>query len=101
MRVRLLPIIVGLAIGFAVPAFAQEVNTVDPEVRQQIEAVTMKREEAYNKYDLAAWTAFYMPDATDIWSWLPDGGASVGRINQRGIDRDLRTAAQMHRAGLA
>jgi hypothetical protein len=31
--------LVGLAISFAVPAIAQEQSTVDPEVRQQIEAL--------------------------------------------------------------
>jgi hypothetical protein len=43
-----------LAISFAVPTLAQEQNTVDPEVRQQIEAVLMKLGEAYNKHDAAA-----------------------------------------------
>jgi hypothetical protein len=33
---RLLLALAGLAIGFAVPALAQEQNTVDPEVRQQM-----------------------------------------------------------------
>jgi ketosteroid isomerase-like protein len=57
-----------LAIGFALPGLAQEQNTVDPEVRQQIEAVTKRREEAYNKYDAAAYAAFYTQDAVDFWS---------------------------------
>jgi hypothetical protein len=39
-----------LAIGFVFPAIAREQKTVDPEVRQQIEASFMKLEEAYNKY---------------------------------------------------
>jgi len=38
MKVRLLLTLAGLAIGFAVPALAQEQNTVDPEVRRRIEA---------------------------------------------------------------
>jgi len=49
MKVRLLLTHAGLAIGFAVPALAQEQNTVDPEVRRQIEAVQMKFDEASNK----------------------------------------------------
>ena len=44
----------GLAIGFALPALAQEQNTVDPEVRQQIEAVIVKFDEAFNRRDAAA-----------------------------------------------
>jgi hypothetical protein len=39
---RLLVTLSGLAIGFALPVFAQEQNTVDAEVRQQIEAVISK-----------------------------------------------------------
>ena len=35
MKMRLLLALVGLAISFAVPTFAQEQNPVDPEVRQQ------------------------------------------------------------------
>jgi hypothetical protein len=42
MKIRLLFTLAGLAIGFAAPVLAQEQNTVDPEVRQQIEAVAMK-----------------------------------------------------------
>jgi uncharacterized protein (TIGR02246 family) len=78
MKMGLLPIIAGLAIGVAAPALAQEQNTVDPEVRQQIEAVTKRREEAYNKYDAAAWAASYTQDGIDVWSWLSEGGAAIG-----------------------
>jgi hypothetical protein len=34
MKIRLLSALAGLAIGFATPAFAQDQNTVDPEVCQ-------------------------------------------------------------------
>jgi hypothetical protein len=47
MKIRTVVTIVGLEIGFALPALGQEQNTVDPEVRQQIEAVTKRREDAY------------------------------------------------------
>ena len=52
-------------------------NTVDPEVRQEIEAVTKRREEAFNKHDAAAWSAFYTEFAIDVWS-LQAEGAAVG-----------------------
>jgi len=39
MKIRLLFTFAGLAISFATPTFAQEQNIIDPEVRQQIEAV--------------------------------------------------------------
>jgi hypothetical protein len=46
MKMRVLLTLAGLAIGFAVPALGQEQNTVDPEVRQQIEAALTKFDEA-------------------------------------------------------
>jgi mono/diheme cytochrome c family protein len=42
MKIRLLLALEGSAIGFAAPSLAQQQNTVDPEVHQQIEAVLMK-----------------------------------------------------------
>ncbi len=61
MEIRLLLTLVGLAIGFILPTFAQEKNTVDPQVRQQIEAVFMKFQEAYKKHDAAAMAALHTP----------------------------------------
>jgi hypothetical protein len=51
MKMPFILTVAGLAIGFALPGLAQEQDTVAAEVRQQIEAVTTRREEAYNKYD--------------------------------------------------
>jgi hypothetical protein len=75
MKIRSLLVLVGLAISFAMPAIAQVQNTVDPEVRQQIEAAFMKYHEAYNRYDAAAVAAFYTLDAIE---WLGDTGLAVG-----------------------
>jgi hypothetical protein len=36
MKMRLLPALAALAIGFVVPVLAQEQNTVDPEVRVRL-----------------------------------------------------------------
>ena len=47
MRYLLLPL-AGLVSTYALPTFGQEQNTVDPEVRQQIEALLAKGDEAYN-----------------------------------------------------
>ena len=55
MKMRLAVALVGLAIGFALPTFAQEQNTVDPEVRQQIEALLVKADEAYNNTTRLLW----------------------------------------------
>jgi ketosteroid isomerase-like protein len=75
---RLLVTLAGLAIGFAVPVLAQEQNTVDPEVRQQIEATMAKQDEAFNKNDAAGCTADYTQDAVEVWEWETAGGAAVG-----------------------
>ena len=87
---RFLPTLVGLALGFAVPVLAQEQNTVDPEVRQQIEAVVMKYEEAYNKSDAAGCAALYSQDGLSVVSWESAGGATSG---QQAIEK--RAAAML------
>ena len=76
MKIRLLFTLAALAIGLATPALAQLQNTVDPEVRQQIEAVTKRMEEVYNKHDAAAYAAFYTEFAIDVWSF--QAGAADG-----------------------
>jgi hypothetical protein len=60
MKIHLLIALVGLAISFALPTFAQEQSAVDPETRQEIEAVAMQSVEAYNKHDAAAIAALYL-----------------------------------------
>jgi uncharacterized protein (TIGR02246 family) len=82
MKKRLLYALVGLAIGFAVPTFAQEQNTVDPEVRQQIEALLMKFGEAFNKHDPAAIAALYTQNAIRLESWW-----SEGALGQQAIEK--------------
>jgi uncharacterized protein (TIGR02246 family) len=79
MKVRLLLTLAGLAIGFAVPVPAQEKNTVDPEVLQQIEAVYMKYDEAYNKNDVAAMAALFTQDALQVWQGASEGGTASGQ----------------------
>jgi ketosteroid isomerase-like protein len=78
MKIRL-PALVGLAIGFAVPVLAQEKNTVDPDVRQQIEAVHMKFDEACNKHDAAAVAALFTQDAVQVWQGWPGGAEASGQ----------------------
>jgi ketosteroid isomerase-like protein len=77
MKPGLLFTLAALAIGLATPALAQLQDTVDPEVRQEIEAVTKRREEAFNKHDAAACSAFYTEFAIDVPK-LRAEGAAVG-----------------------
>ena len=62
MKMRLVVALVGLAIGFAVPTFAQQRDTVDAKTAQQIRALAMKYDEAFNNHDPAAVAALYTED---------------------------------------
>jgi hypothetical protein len=78
MKMSLLLTLAVFAIGFGVPALAQEQNTVDPEVRQQIEAVLIKFDEAFNKNDAAAIAALYTADAAEVFEKDAAGGSACG-----------------------
>jgi ketosteroid isomerase-like protein len=88
MKIRLLGALVGLAISFALSTFAQQRDSVDPEVRNQIEAALKMREEAINKSDAAAVAALYTLDAASIRSWESEGGLASG---QQAIEKRYAT----------
>jgi uncharacterized protein (TIGR02246 family) len=71
--------LLGLAIGLSVPGLAQEQNTVDPEVRRQIEALIVKFDEAYNRSDAVAIADLFTPDAVQVWEWESAGGVASGQ----------------------
>jgi hypothetical protein len=54
MKIRLVVAQVGLAISFALPTFAQQTKTPDPQLRQRLEAVIKKHTDAFDKNDAAA-----------------------------------------------
>jgi uncharacterized protein (TIGR02246 family) len=86
MKMRSLLALAGLVFGFTWLGVGQEQNTVDPEVRQEIEAVLTKYENAFNKNDAAAIAALYTTDATEVFHQKDQGGGSAsGReaIEQR------------------
>jgi len=87
MKTRLLLTLISLAVSPVVSAIAQEQNTVDPEVRQQIEAVHMKFVEAQNKGDAAAIAALFTQDAVQVWYGLSEGGLASG---QQAIEKRYR-----------
>ena len=63
MKTPFLLALSGLAIGFAVPTLAQQKETVDPQVREQIDANIKKSDEAFNNNDAAALAALLTEDA--------------------------------------
>jgi hypothetical protein len=57
MKIRLVVALVGLAFGFAVPGIAQQKDTVDPQVAEQLSALSKKTDESYNNGDAAVLAA--------------------------------------------
>ena len=81
MKIRLAVALVGLAIGSVLPTFAQQRDTVDPQIAQQIRALGVKYDEAFNKNDAAAVAALYKEDAV----WRTPHGTFTGR---QAIEKD-------------
>jgi uncharacterized protein (TIGR02246 family) len=91
MKTCLLLALIGLPISFASPTFGQEQSAVDPETRQEIEAVAMQYLEAFNQHDAAAAAALYTQDAVRVADWS-GGESSVGR-------EAIKTAFEVELAG--
>jgi uncharacterized protein (TIGR02246 family) len=75
MKTRLLLAVAGLAIGSALPTLAQQKETVDPKIIEQLDAKIKKYDEAVNNNDAAAVAALFMEDAV----FVTDGGPVFGR----------------------
>jgi hypothetical protein len=54
MKIRLVVALVGIVICIALPAFAQQKDAVDPQVAEQLSALSKKTDEALNSGDAAA-----------------------------------------------
>ena len=66
MKIRLLLALVGLAIGLTAPTFAQQKDTVDPQIIEQLNALTKKFMEFINNNDATAVAAVYTEDAVFV-----------------------------------
>jgi uncharacterized protein (TIGR02246 family) len=75
MKIRSLLALAGLAMSSALPAFAQQQNTVDPKIPKQVRALATKYDEAFNKNDAAAIAALITEDAV----WMTPHGTLSGR----------------------
>jgi ketosteroid isomerase-like protein len=75
MKIQLVVALAGLAIGLALPTFAQQTNTPDPQLRQALDAVVKKFDDAYNNNDPTALTVLYTEDAVLV----NDKGPIYGR----------------------
>ena len=63
MKIRVMMVLLGLAISFAWPVFAQQTNTPDPQLRRQLLSLAKKFEEAWNNNDASALAALFTKDA--------------------------------------
>jgi uncharacterized protein (TIGR02246 family) len=75
MKIRLPLALVGLAISFAVPTFAQQTDKPDPQLRERLTAVIQKHADAMNKNDASAAAACFTDDAVLV----TDRGPIKGR----------------------
>ena len=62
MKIRSLLALVGLAIDFTLPTLAQQKDTVDPQIIEQLNAHCEKMDEAVNNNDAAAVAALFTKD---------------------------------------
>ena len=74
MKMRLVALL-GLAVSFALPTLAQQKETVDPQIIEQLNAVSKKYDEADNNNDAAALAALFTEDAV----FVTDKGPVYGR----------------------
>jgi len=85
MKIRSLLTLAGLVISFATPVLAEEKKQVNPEVRQQIEALLVKGDEAYNKHDAAALAAGYTEDAV----FVGGGGGPGPHYGRQAVEKRI------------
>jgi len=71
MKIRLAVALVGMAISFPLPTFAQQTNTPDPQLRQALDDLFKRETEAYNNNDAAAIAATFTEDAIFVTTLGP------------------------------
>jgi uncharacterized protein (TIGR02246 family) len=75
MNIRLIVALLGLAIGFALPTFAQQTNKPDPQLRQRLIALIKIHTDALDKNDATAFAASF----TEGGVYVEQDGPSFGR----------------------
>lgn len=77
MRTRLAVALVGLAISFALPTFAQQKETVGPQIIEQLLGLGKKFDDAFNNNDPAAVAALFTKDAVLVTNTGPVYGSEA------------------------
>ena len=89
MKVHILLTLALLAFNFVVPAPGQENNTVDPQVRKQIEELNVKYDKAFNENNAEAIAALFTWNGVETG---PDGHA----FGQPDIEERYGVLFQLH-----
>ena len=63
MKISLVVALLGLSVSFALPASAQQTNTLDPQIVQQVHAIGKQSDEAFLKGDAVVLAALCTEDA--------------------------------------
>ena len=71
MKLRSTLAVVGSAISFALPTFAQQTDAPDPRIHQQFIALFKKFDEVWNSNDHAAWAKLFTDDAIEVTDMGP------------------------------
>jgi uncharacterized protein (TIGR02246 family) len=71
MKIRLLLALMGSAISFALPTFAQQTNTPNPQLRLALDDLFKRETQAYNNNDAAAIAATFTEDAIFVTTQGP------------------------------
>jgi ketosteroid isomerase-like protein len=66
MKIRFVLALVGLAISFALPTFAQQKDTPDPQLREKLVAAIKRHTDALDKNDAAAVAANFTENAVSV-----------------------------------
>ncbi|MGB9275312.1 MAG: nuclear transport factor 2 family protein [Terrimicrobiaceae bacterium] len=97
MKIRLLGALVGLLISFALPIFAQQKETVDPQTIEQIIAVGKKYDEAENNNDAASLAALFTEDAVFVTNTGPVYGRQAIEKWFRDDFQEWRHSNKLHK----
>ena len=85
MKMRSVVALVGLAISFALPALAQQKDTLDPQLRQVADALSKEFDEAYDNNDAAAVAALFTEDAVLVTTQGPIYGREAIEKHYAGV----------------
>jgi uncharacterized protein (TIGR02246 family) len=83
MNIRLPLALAGFALGLVLPTFAEQKNTADQKVEQQIRALAQEYDDAINRHDAVAVAALFTQDGV---GQIPESKVSAGHGRQ-GIEK--------------